>query len=219
MNIKISNRHLRAFFSYTAIVVLRAILATCKVQYINKEYVAEYLVGDKKVVITTWHRGAIYFLLKYGTLHPMVLFSSSRDGDLLADFAQKAGVIAARGSSTRGGKEGSKRLIDFLKYGGSVVATVADGPQGLALRAKPGLVRIAQKSGVYLMPLVWSATRVWMFARAWDRTIIPKPFSRIVISASRPYIIPKTAQGKEFVDEMVGHHDPNVERTVQEDGF
>jgi len=236
MKIKISNRRLRALLSYAAVIVLRAILATCKVQYINKKCIDEYLVGDKKVVITTWHRGAIYFLLKYGPLHPIVLFSSSRDGDLLADFAQKVGVIAARGSSTRGGKEGSKRLIDFLTSGGRVVATVADGPQGPALRAKPGLVRIAQKSGVHLMPLVWSATRVWMFARAWDRTIIPKPFSRIVISASKPYLIPKTAQGEEFdayvkdmeqtlnfmtrdVDEMVDHHDPNVERIVQEDGL
>lgn len=236
MRIRISNRHLRGLLSYTAIFVLRGILSTCKVHYINKEYIEEYLVGDKKVVITTWHRCAIYFLLKYGSLHPMVLFSSSRDGDLLADFAQKVGVIAARGSSTRGGKEGSERLIDFLASQGSVVATVADGPQGPALRAKPGLVRIAQKSGVYLMPLIWSATRVWMFAKAWDRTIIPKPFSRIVISASKPYLIPKSAEGEEFdayvkdmertlnsmtrdVDRMVDHHDPNVERIVQEDGL
>jgi lysophospholipid acyltransferase (LPLAT)-like uncharacterized protein len=236
MKIKISNRHLRALLSYAAILVLRAILATCKVQYIHKAYIDEYLLGDKKVVITTWHRGAIYFLLKYGPLHPMVLFSSSRDGDLLADFAQKAGVIAARGSSTRGGKEGSRMLIDFLTSGGSVVATVADGPQGPALRAKPGLVRIAQKSGVHLMPLIWSATRVWMFSRAWDRTIIPKPFSRIVISASRPYLIPKSAEGKVFesyvkdmertlnsmtreIDGMVDYCDPNLERIVQEDGL
>jgi len=75
-----------------------------------------------------------------------------------------------------------------------------------------------------------------MFARAWDRTIIPKPFSRIVISASKPYLIPKTADGEEFdayvkdmertlnfmtrdVDGMVDHHDPNVERIFQEDGL
>ena len=236
MSIKSSNRHLRNLLSYTVIFVLRIILSTCKVRYINKEYIEEYLLGDKKVVVSTWHRCAIYLLLKYGYLHPIVLFSSSRDGDLLADFAQKIGVIAARGSSTRGGKEGSQRLIDFLTSGGRVAATVADGPQGPALRAKPGLVKIAQKSGAYLMPLIWSATRVWMFKGAWDRTIIPKPFSRIVIFASKPYLIPKIAQGEEFdacvkdmertlntmtreVDNMLDHHDPNVDRIVREDGL
>jgi len=236
MRIRISNRYLRDLISYTAIFLLRVIFLTCRVRYINKQHVDTYLLGNKKVVITTWHRCAIYFLLKYGFLHPMVLFSSSMDGDLLADFAQKVGVIAARGSSTRGGKEGSDRLIDFLTSGGSVVATVADGPQGPALRAKPGLVRIAQKSGVHLMPFIWSATRVWMFKGAWDKTIIPKPFSKIVIYASEPYLIPETAEGEEFdayvkdmertlnymtrnVDRMVDHHDPNVERIVQEDGL
>jgi len=236
MKIKFSNRYLRCLLSFTAIVVLRAILTTCKVRYINKEYVDEYLFGDKKVVISTWHRCTIYFMIKYGYLHPMALLSPSKDGDLLADFSKKLGFVVARGSSSRGGKQGSEQLVDFLNTGGRIATTVADGPQGPALRAKPGLVRIAQKSGVHLIPLVWSATRVWMFAKAWDRTIIPKPFSRIVISASKPYLIPKSAEGEEFdayvkdmertlnvmtkqVDEMVGHHDPNVERIVQEDGL
>jgi hypothetical protein len=234
MRVKLTNRYLRTILSYLAILFLKLILSTCRVHHINKEYIDEYILGDKKVVITTWHRCAVYFLLKYGKVHPMVLFSLSRDGDLLADFAKRVGVIPARGSSTRGGKEGSEQLVSFLNSGGSVVATVADGPTGPALRAKPGLVRIAQKSGVHLIPLIWSATKVWMFSRAWDKMIIPKPFSKIVIYASEPYLIPQEAEGKEFdryvremertlnvmtrdVDRMVDHHDPNVERIVQED--
>ena len=236
MRIKISNRRLISFFSWLTIVALRAILVTCRVRYINKQHVDTYLLGDKKVVITTWHRCTIYFMVKYGYLHPMALLSPSKDGDLLAEFSKKLGFIIARGSSSRGGKQGLKQMIDFLDTGGRIATTVADGPQGPALRAKPGLVRIAQKSGVHLMPLIWSATRVWMFRRAWDRTIIPKPFSKIVISASEPYLIPKAAEGEEFdayvkdmertlnfmtrdVDRMVDHHDPNVERIVQEDGI
>ena len=236
MSIRITNRRLISFFSWLTIVALRAILVTCRVRYINKQHVDTYLLGDKKVVITTWHRCTIYFMVKYGYLHPMALLSPSKDGDLLAEFSKKLGFIIARGSSSRGGKQGSEQMVDFLNTGGRIATTVADGPQGPALRAKPGLVRIAQKSGVHLMPLIWSATRVWMFKRAWDRTIIPKPFSKIVISASEPYLIPKAAEGEEFdayvkdmertlnfmtrdVDRMVDHHDPNVEQIVQEDGM
>ena len=219
-----------------AIFILRLILFTCRVQYINKKYIDEFLLGDKKVVITTWHRCAIYFLFKYGFLHPMVLFSLSKDGDLFADFAKKLGIIPARGSSTRGGKEGSEQMVEFLNTGGRVVATVADGPQGPAFRAKPGLVRIAQKSGVHLMPLTWSANKVWMFVNAWDKAIIPRPFSKIVIYASEPCLIPKEAKGEEFdiyvketertlnvmtrhVDTKVDHHDPNMDLLKKEEGF
>ncbi len=233
MGIRITKRYVMSFLSYLAIFVLRVIIFTCRVQYINKEYIDEFLLGNRKVVITTWHRCAVYFLFKYGFLHPMVLFSSSKDGDLLADFAKKVGVVPARGSSTRGGKQGSERMVEFLHTGGRVAATVADGPQGPALRAKPGLVRIAQKSGVHLMPMAWSADKVWMFAKAWDKMIIPRPFSKIVIYAWEPYLIPKEAKDEEFdgyvkgmertlnvitrdVDAMVNHHDPNVDSILKE---
>jgi len=234
MKIQISNRYVVGFLSYVAISVLRVILFTSRVHYINKRYIDEFLLGDKKVVVATWHRCAIYFLFKYGFLHPMVLFSASKDGDLLADFAKRVGIIPARGSSTRGGKGGSEQMLGFLRTGGRVVATVADGPQGPALRAKPGLVRIAQKSGAYLLPMTWSADKVWMFAKAWDKMIIPRPFSRILICASEPYLIPKEADGEEFdncvramertlnvmtrdVDAMVNHHDPNLDLILRED--
>lgn len=234
MKIRIANRYIISFLSYVAIFVLRLILFTCKVQYINKKYIDEFLLGKKKVVITAWHRCAIYFLFKYGFLHPMVLFSSSKDGDLLSDFAKKLGTIPVRGSSTRGGKEGSEQMVKFLNSGGRVVATVADGPQGPAFRAKPGLVRIAQKSNVHLMPITWSANRVWMFASAWDKAIIPKPFSKIIIHASEPHLIPKEVKDEEFdiyvkemertlnvmtrdVDAMVDHHDPNMDLLKKED--
>ena len=236
MKVRITNKYLTGFLSYLVIFVLKIILFTCRVQYINKEYIDEFLLGEKKVVITAWHRSAIYFLVGYGFLRPMVLFSASRDGNLIADFAKKLGVIPARGSSSRGGKAGSKQMIDFLRNNGRVVATVADGPRGPALKAKPGLVRIAQRSSVHLMPFTWSATRVWMFRKAWDKMIIPKPFSKIVIYASRPYLIPKALKGEEFtrhveamemtlnimtrdVDMMVNHHDPNLDLLIREGYF
>jgi len=235
MKVKIKNKYIINVISSLSVFILKAILSTCKLVYINKKYIDEYLLGEKKVVITAWHRCAILLLLKYGPIHPAVLFSSSRDGELLATFAKKTGVIPVRGSSTRGGRQGAERLVAFLGEGGRVVATVADGPQGPAFRAKPGLVRISQKSGVHLMPITWSANRVWIFQKAWDKTIIPKPFSTIVISAAKPYIIPKKADGEIFkryvknmekklniltkeVDYMVGHYDPNMEIILKEDG-
>jgi len=234
MRIRMKGRYLQGCLSYLVIAVLRVILVTCRVRYINKRYIDEYIYGDKKIVITTWHRCTIYFMVKYGCLHPMALLSPSKDGDLLADFSKKLGFVIARGSSSRGGKQGSEQMVNFLNTGGRIATTVADGPQGPALRAKAGLVRIAQRSGAHLVPLTWSANRVWMFSKAWDKTIIPKPFAKIVICASEPYLIPRKANGEEFdgyvkgmertlnsitrkVDAMVNHHDPNMDLILRED--
>ena len=66
--------------------------------------------------------------------------------------------------------------------------------------------------------------------------IIPKPFSNIIISASKPFRIPKKAKGKAFdcyvkkmektlngmtleVDNMVGHYDPNLYKILKEDNL
>ena len=235
MKLKINNKYVIHCLSLVSILILRAILLTCKVRYINKRYIDEYLLGNKKAVLATWHRCALVFLCKFGFIHPMVMVSSSRDGELLANFAKRTGSILARGSSTRGGKEGAEKLVNFLRTGGRVVATVADGPQGPPLRAKPGLVRIAQRTGAHLLPIVWSADRVWVFKRAWDKLIIPKAFSTIIISASEPYRITKKANGVVFdkyvkkmegslntqiraVDSMCGYSDPNLELILREKG-
>jgi lysophospholipid acyltransferase (LPLAT)-like uncharacterized protein len=218
------------------IFILKAIIFTCKVRYINKKYIDEFIFGDKKLVVSAWHRCSIYFLLKYGSFHPMVLISPSEDGNLLVDFAKKLGAIPVRGSSTRGGRKGSRQMVEFLNSGGRAVATVADGPRGPALRAKPGLVKVCQKTGVQLMPITWSADRVWVFRKAWDKTIIPKPFSNIIISASEPFLVPREAKGKAFdyyvkkmektlnsmtleVDNIAGHHDPNLDKIAREDNL
>ncbi len=66
--------------------------------------------------------------------------------------------------------------------------------------------------------------------------IIPRPFSKIVIYASEPYLIPKEAEDEEFdsyvkgmertlnvmtrdVDTMVNHHDPNMDLILKEDNL
>jgi lysophospholipid acyltransferase (LPLAT)-like uncharacterized protein len=61
MKIRVTNRYIISLLSCLALFVLRVILFTCRVQYINKKHIDEFLVGEKKVVITTWHRCAIYF--------------------------------------------------------------------------------------------------------------------------------------------------------------
>jgi lysophospholipid acyltransferase (LPLAT)-like uncharacterized protein len=59
-------------------------------------------------------------------------------------------------------------------------ALVVDAPKGPAHVAKSGIIFLAKISGLPLLPIMWSADRYWRL-RSWDRTIIPKPFSRIVL--------------------------------------
>jgi hypothetical protein len=42
-----------------------------------------------------------------------------------------------------------------------------------------GIIMLARHTGLPIMPVIWSAERCWRL-KSWDRTIVPKAFSRVV---------------------------------------
>jgi hypothetical protein len=74
---------------------------------------------------------------------------------------------------------------------------VVDAPRGPAHVSKPGVIVLAKMSGLPLLTGIWSADRYWRVG-SWDRTIIPKPFSRIVALYSDSLIkVPPEANREE----------------------
>lgn len=68
--------------------------------------------------------------------------------------------------------------------GGFAVAFTADGPRGPIYQTKMGPVKLAQITqreigSFYLLP-----ERAWKL-NSWDRFLIPKPFSKVIVSWSR----------------------------------
>ena len=49
---------------------------------------------------------------------------------------------------------------------------------------------LAQLTQVPLLPVAYAAARAWQL-RSWDRFLIPKPFTRIVIAVGAPVHVPK----------------------------
>jgi hypothetical protein len=91
-------------------------------------------------------------------------------------------------------------MIVRLKSRGGKFGTVLDGPRGPRLIAKPGLIMLAQKTGVPILPVTWSATKVYTFKKSWDRTMLPLPFSVIRLAYGDVIHVPAQG-GKELVRE------------------
>ena len=165
---------------------MRALFATCKVEMLSQDKVDKYFGGGVPAIGVTWHRAAIYFLYYFGPRRAAVMISRSKDGEYLARFAAKMGIVPVRGSSQKGGFQALLEMADLLNRGEvQYAATVADGPRGPRYKAKRGMISLACRTGLPLIPLAWSSDRVWVFRKAWDRTMVPKPFSRIRILAGR----------------------------------
>lgn len=116
---------------------------------------------------------------------------------------------AVRGSSSKGGSEGLQQL-KRLARSGCKIGHIVDGPKGPFGVIKPGLLRIAQASGMAIVPTITSSERHWTF-KSWDRFMVPKPFSRVVIRFGEPIVIPPDLDENAFEEQRLF-----IERRMQE---
>jgi lysophospholipid acyltransferase (LPLAT)-like uncharacterized protein len=86
-----------------------------------------------------------------------LLTSASRDGALSAAVAAGRGMRVVRGSSSRGGARALLDVIRTVKGHGSSPILVPDGPRGPAYEVKPGVLKIAAKTGLPILSVGFAA--------------------------------------------------------------
>jgi lysophospholipid acyltransferase (LPLAT)-like uncharacterized protein len=174
-------------------------VSTCRIRIISQDLQRRYVTSEGGAVGATWHRGALFLVWFFRNIHPMIMFSRSRDGDLLAGFAEKIGAIPIRGSSSRGGGTALKGMLEFLALPGvRKAATVLDGPSGPRFVAKKGMIALAMMAGVPLLPIMVSAYPAFTLKRTWDKTMIPLPFSRVTVIYREPWLVPEDLSNDEL---------------------
>jgi lysophospholipid acyltransferase (LPLAT)-like uncharacterized protein len=162
--------------------LVRAYSMTFHLKLENEQPWLSYLQGGGKVLLCAWHQqffAMIRHCEKYRGYRPSIMISRSQDGELIAGVAEKSGWLPVRGSSSRGGKQALKMLIEKLKETG-LAAHILDGPTGPAGKVKRGAINLAQAAGAVIVPVFVSADKAWYF-RSWDRFLLPKPFSRVTL--------------------------------------
>ncbi len=132
-----------------------------------------------------------------------ILASDSRDGEYAARYMRFFGFRVVRGSSSKGGAKAVRLLKRELKRGFSVALT-PDGPRGPRYQVQPGVVALSQMTGRPVVPVILNGFRRWEL-KGWDRTQIPKPFSRVELILGEPITVPPetTEEGrKEWLAEV-----------------
>lgn len=175
--------------------ISRLLLATCRVDFPDRERVRELIAGPP-CVFAFWHYSLVYVvhLSRDGSWVPMV--SASGDGEYVARILEGLGHRTVRGSSGRGGVRALREMLKLIGEDGNG-AIVADGSQGPPLVLQGGVVLMAGHLGIPVVPICWAADRYWTF-KSWDRTVLPKPFSRIRVVLGRPFSVPKGTRRQEL---------------------
>lgn len=150
-----------------------------------------------KAVYATWHQRMFYHFYFFGRMNLIMMISGSRDGEYAARLASCLGFRNVRGSSTRGGSKALKDMMARLKSGHGSAGMLADGPQGPPRVIKIGSLIMARDTGFPLIGVLWGCDNCWVL-NSWDRYLIPKPFSHVVIAYTEPMWIPPKATGPEL---------------------
>jgi hypothetical protein len=132
------------------------------------ESIRSYVQGQKPAVFALYHGRMVGFLQLIKVRKKMrLLISQSRDGEIIARALTNLGFLVARGSSGRGAVQGTKQLLRSARAGESMVIMV-DGPRGPIHDVKLGSIRLAEMTGLPIIPCVCSArhyTEMW----GWDK--------------------------------------------------
>ncbi len=155
---------------------------TWRYEVIAEDGVVPVRFGEKAggEIYCFWHQCVLPTALYYRRTHAVILISRSFDGELITRTLRLFGFDAVRGSSSRAGGEGLRGLQRVVESRRPAIFT-ADGPRGPIYQTKMGPIKLAQMTGAPIGAFHFQPERAWVI-NSWDRFLVPKPFSRIVVS-------------------------------------
>jgi lysophospholipid acyltransferase (LPLAT)-like uncharacterized protein len=180
---------------------IRLIGPTLRVR-VSREEGAQETVGQRPLIISFWHACIIPATYLFRNAGIRVMSSNSYDGEYMGRIIRRFGFVAVKGSSSRNSVRALLGLRRALQQGWAVAFTL-DGPRGPRQKVKPGPVALARSSAVPLTMFHIAVDRAWVL-NTWDRLIIPKPFSRVLMRFGKLIPVPADAS------------DENLERHQQE---
>jgi lysophospholipid acyltransferase (LPLAT)-like uncharacterized protein len=190
---------LKIFFAPVAYLFLRLYLSMIRIRTLHEDALVQFLQGGGKGVGAVWHQrflGVLGYVRKFRYLRLSIMISLSRDGDWIAPVVKWLGLRPVRGSSTRGGRQALAAMVQDLAQNQAALHII-DGPQGPKAVVKAGLVRLAQLSKGVIIPIYISVDRAWV-TNSWDRFLIPKPFSRVLVRFGEPIVVPEQMDPEVF---------------------
>jgi lysophospholipid acyltransferase (LPLAT)-like uncharacterized protein len=150
-----------------------------------------------RYIYAFWHENLLLPATFYGRRDVHVLISRHADGQLIAEACRHLGFRTVAGSTTRGGVEALRQMLRLGKC--SHLAITPDGPRGPRRQVQPGIVYLAAKTGLPIVPAGIAYERAWR-TRSWDRFGLPHPYSTAWCLTAQALHVPADAD-KEQLEE------------------
>ena len=162
---------------------------------VSREEGAQETIEQRPLIGSFWHACMIPATYIFRNLGVRVMSSNSYDGEYMGRIIRKFGFVAVKGSSSRNAVRALLGLRRALQEGWTVAFTL-DGPRGPRYKVKPGPVALARSAGVPMTMFHMAVDSAWVL-NSWDRMMIPKPFSRVLMRFGRLIEVPTNASDED----------------------
>ncbi|HZQ94769.1 MAG TPA: lysophospholipid acyltransferase family protein [Candidatus Sulfotelmatobacter sp.] len=158
---------------------------------VSYEEGAQKTLDERPLVASFWHSCIIPATYIFRNMGIRVMSSYSYDGEYMGRIIKRFGFVAVKGSSSRNPIRALLGLRRALDEGWTVAFTL-DGPRGPRHKVKPGPVGLGKSSGRALTCFHAAVDKAWVLD-SWDRMMIPRPFSRVLVRVGKLIHVPTDA--------------------------
>ncbi len=183
----------RSLMTFVLSLYIRLLWLTARVEWRVAPEAAPYISGERQSIYCFWHGRLLLMPYFANTRRRPInaLISQHRDGVLIAETIHWLGIKTIHGSSSKGSRGALRGMIKLARDGENLGIT-PDGPRGPYQEAALGTVWVAKMTGLPIMPLAFTAASR-RHLKTWDRFLLPRLFSRVVMDAQAPISVPRDA--------------------------
>jgi lysophospholipid acyltransferase (LPLAT)-like uncharacterized protein len=190
-------------------IIYKIISSTWRVSVFEPQDMKDLLVQKTPLILSHFHGDELVLISLVKKYKIATMTSTSRDGEIMNTALKLLGAKTSRGSSTRGGVSALKGLIQLCKSGHSCSFAV-DGPKGPIFEVKPGVFETSRLLKAPIFACGVTVDRAWHFPKSWNKTFLPKPFSKVQIYWQGPAL---------WIDKSIDPRDSNLAKALQNQLF
>ena len=149
---------------------------------------------SQSIILIGWHNrvAMLPMMMQYATGPMKALVSLHKDGRIVAGYLQRFNIGIINGSSNNNAKGAAVKIMKTLQENTSVTI-IPDGPRGPRMKLSPSPVYFASKTGKPVFIMTYSQNKAKIIEKAWDKMLVPVPFSEGVFYISKPIYVPQNA--------------------------
>jgi hypothetical protein len=154
--------------------------------------------SDRRFIYALWHENFLIPIVRLGDESVAALVSQHADGQMLGSLIRATGMGVVYGSTRRGGIAAVRQLLRD-DVGHRHLAVTPDGPRGPRRQVQPGVVYLAARTGMQIVPIGIGYNNPWR-VNSWDSFAIPRPFSRVRCLFGEPiFVQPKLGSSEQEI--------------------